>query len=233
MSSLFGSKQTSSSSSSAFNGDTQPFVNQTMNAISNYRATPYTGTLSAGTNGNITNATNLFSKYANNGTLNDYASGKYIDPTTNKYSMSTYNAGLQDLMDKYNQLDDDIQSNYNKNGAYNSSMRLNSQSKNSADTKKSMADYSSDFFNNAYKTNVDTMLSAGQQQQTNANNLINAGNTEQTLSQGVLDRLYNEFIRQQDQTDNNYSNMINLVSAIKNPNASSTSTTKSGGLFGK
>jgi hypothetical protein len=233
MSSIFGGSTTSKTDSQAFNGQYEPFVNSVINRASNYQATPYTGKLSADKNSAITDATKYLSTYANNGVMNDFASGKYLDPKSNPYAMDAYNTGVDKLMDAYSKLDSNIIGNYNKGGLMSSSMRLNAQDKNAASTKNSLADYTSTTMNNLYNTNLSNMMTAADKQQTSAKSLLDAGTTNQSVDQSALDKAYTEFVRQQGVSEDNIKNLISLVSAIKNPNASSTTTQKQSGLFGK
>lgn len=238
MGSLFGSKQKQSSTTTTnpFSGQYKDWADQAGSYVMGNMGktgTPYTGQLSAPINASLQGIFGSMGNYTNNQNLSDYASGKYLDPTTNPYVQAGYNAGVENLMKQFGQIDDRIKSVFNSNGLFNSSMRINTQNKNAADTKKAISDFTNNYYSDLYKQGVQDMLNANSTQNSNLNTALQAGITQQQLLQNEMDKQYSEWLRQQGVSDDSIANVLNYLSLVRNPSQTTNTTQKTSGLFNK
>lgn len=237
MSSLFGSKQKSSSTTTTtpYSGDYTGWVNDVKNQLWNKNSSPvtaYTGNLSAGSNSNLNTSRDLYKNLATNKTLTGYANGDYLNPTSNPYLMSSYNLGADSIMKNFNKLNDATNSQFN-NSLFNSSMRQNQINQNKTDTEDKLNDYTTNFMNTAYNTGVNNMTSANGVLQSAINGLNTSGTQQQATEQNSLDNNYKEWLRQQGVSDSNMNNILQLLALVKNPSTTTNATQSTGGLFNK
>lgn len=236
MSSIFGSTSTQKQSTvtNPFSGQYATWANQVGSELMNRfgkTGPAYTGQLTANTNNNLSNVFNLANQYTNNQALNDFASGKYIDPTTNPYAQAGYEAGTKAMMEQFGQIDDTIKGSFNARGLYNSSMRENTQQKNASATKDALSSFANNYWSGLYNQGVSNMLQANSAQQQNLGTALTTGTTQQSLEQKVLDDQYKEWLRQHGVSDQSINNILNYLNIVKNPVQETTTQTKQNGLF--
>lgn len=236
MSSIFGGKSTQKQTTvtTPFSGQYATWADQVGSELmSKFGKTgqAYTGQLTANTNNNLSNVFSLANQYTNNQVLNDFASGKYLDPTTNPYAQAGYDAGTKSMMKQFGQIDDTIKGSFNSNGLYNSSMRQNSQQKNAETTKDAISSFGSKYWGDLYNQGISNMMQANTAQQQNLGTALYTGTTQQSLEQKGLDNQYKEFLRQQGVSDQSIANILNYLNIVKNPSQETTTQTKQHGLF--
>lgn len=234
MGGLFGSSSKTTTSTTPYSGNyasqLDDFYNNYLKKDLDTSATPYTGQLSAGMSGTQQNAMSGLSSLLGSSALSDTISGKYLDPSTNPYLSQTYDEAENQVMKSLGTMNDNINSQFNNRGLYNSSAREESLQKQADNAGDTLATLATNIYGNAYNQERQNQMSAINQEGNLLGQQFNQGTTEQNTNQSALDSAYKEWLRQQGVDDQDVSNMLQYFSMVKNP--SQTSTTESGGGLG-
>ena len=195
-------------------------------------AEAYSGDLTAGLTDTQKTAASYLSSLLGDSALTDTASGKYLDLSTNPYLEQTYNLAADKVMDKLGTAYDNVNSQFNQRGLYNSSARmdnLNTQTDNAA---TQLATLANDIYGTAYNNERTNQINAISSLADLNNSLYNYGTTEQTTNQNALTNAYNEWLRQQGVDENDIANMLTYFNMVKNPTTTTTTNSGLGDLAG-
>lgn len=233
MSSLFGSKNTSTTSSNAWNKAWNSKAEDLYKQYSDKAASPtaYTGTLNAGTNDLITGSQDYLKNMLNNTTLNNIANGQMLTVDSNPYMAATAKLATDALEKSMGTTYDNINSRFGgSSGLFNSSARRNMAMQAANDLGTQKETLLQNMYSKAYDTNLSNMMTALGLQKDLASTANNMGTSQQTTDQADLDRQYKEWLRQQGVTDDAMTAMSNILSLARAN--SSTTKQKTAGLFG-
>jgi len=234
MSSLL--KSTSTSTTTPYTGE---YADQLSELYSNYlkknldtSAEAYSGDLTAGLSDTQKQATSYLTGLLGDSALTDTASGKYLDVSTNPYLNQTYDLASDKVMNTLGKAYDNVNSNFNQRGLYNSSARmenLNTQTDNAATQLETLAN---DIYGTAYNNERTNQLNAVNSLAGLNNSLYGYGTTEQSTNQTALTNAYNEWLRQQGVDQNDISNMLTYFNMVKNPTTKTTTNSGLGVIIG-
>jgi len=231
MSSLFGSTtKTSSSSTEPYSGDYADQLSEFYDLLKSNLdtdASAYTGDLSAGLTDTQTTATSNLSNLINDSVISDTASGDYLDPSTNKYLEATYQAAADDVSKSLGTANDNVNSQFNTRGLYNSSARMESLQNQADSATDTLSDLANSIYSTAYTNERTNQLNAANTLADLNSTLYDEGTTEQTTNQTALDKQYTEYLRQLGVDDDDITDMLSYFSLVKNPTTSSSSTESS------
>lgn len=230
---LLGSKSKSTTSTTPYSGSyadqLEDFYNNYLKQNLNTSATPYTGDLTAGMTGTQNNAMGGLGSLVNTSALTGTINGDYLDPSTNPYLSQTYDEAAQKVQKSLGQMNDNINSQFNNNGLYNSSARMESLQKQADNAGDTLASLATNIYGNAYNQERQNQMNAINQQSGLYGSLFGMGSTEQQTNQNADTNTYNEWLRQQGVDQNDIQNMLQYFGLVKNP-SSTTTETSSGGL---
>lgn len=160
---------------------------------------------------------------ATNQNLQDYASGKYLDPSTNPYLKSSVDQIQQSAKENFNQAAQGIDTRFANRGFYDSSAHAGTLDRTADLANRNVANATSNLYGNAYQQGVGNMLNAqGAQQSANAA-LLSGGNTQYGISDTALQRQYSDYLNQQGFKQQDISNLLNYLQIGKNPTTTQTS----------
>ncbi|MDT8900850.1 hypothetical protein [Anaeroselena agilis] len=149
--------------------------------------------------------------------LNDTIGGKYLSPDTNPYLKQNYSLASQSLDKDLNKTYDALNSQFNRNGLYDSSARYNALKRQTDKIAEQKTNLATQMFTDNYNQERGYQLQALGAQQQALGNLLNAGNVEQQSGQNAYDRDYREWLRQMGVDDSNLDRAINFVMGVKSP----------------
>lgn len=229
-----GKKQKSTTKAEPFTGQAKEWAYGFQPTVYNRATTPtkaYEGQLSTGLSDTQKTAIGGLNSLINTQALTDTISGKYLDPSTNKYLEQTYDLAADKVSKSLGQMNDNVNSQFNARGLYNSSAReerLTEQKNDAADTLTGLAN---SIYGTAYTNERNNQMNAINQQGNLINSQFGQGTTQQGIEQSALDKEYRDFIRQQGQDTANVNLYLQYLNTIKNPTQTTTSS-GGGGLLG-
>jgi hypothetical protein len=233
MSGLFGSKSKSTTTTTPYSGNysTQldDFYNNYLKNNLDTSATPYTGDLTAGMTDTQNSAMSGLSSLLNTSALTGTINGDYLDPDTNPYLSQAYDEAESKVMKSLGTMNDNVNSQFNTNGLYNSSARMESLQKQADTAGDTLANIATNLYGNAYTQERQNQMNAINQESNLLGQQFNQGTTEQQTNQNADTNAYNEWLRQQNVDQNDINTMLQYFSLVKNP-SQTTETTSSGGL---
>lgn len=230
MGGLFSSKKTSTTTSEPFSGqqkqwyqDLQPYMYDNM-----IKQQSYTGDAAAGLNQTQQTAIDRLSGYADNPTLSAYASGQYIDPTTNPYVQAQADVITQAGQDAWGEQGNQVNSLMNRSGFWSGSAHQDQLAKTQDDINQTTQNSLAGLYSNAYNTGVNQMLQAQGAQQSAAQAALNAGNTQYQVEDTALTRKYEQWLKEQGMADQDIALYLEYLGLGKNPTETKKEKSSSG-----
>ena len=218
-------KQTTSSSTTPFNGDMKGKYDSFYNTLLNYYNNPstYTGNVSASRNGTQNDATGLLSNAANSAMLNDTVNGKYLTADSNPYLSGYADKIKSNIADSWGEQTNAIDSKINGRGFWGGSGHqtlLEKSQKNLADTQSNALN---NLYGNVYSNERQNQLSAQNQLTNNANSLLNAGNNQWSQDNTANQQDFSKWVTEQGLNQQNINNIIQMLGLGRNSTTNSTS----------
>lgn len=237
MGGLFGSKTTSTTKTTPYSGEyakqINDFYKNTLTPKLNDPATPYTGQLSADMTDTQNNATSGLTGLIDSNSLTGTINGDYLNPDSNPYLSKYYDQAADKVSKSLGQANDNINSQFNTRGLYNSSARYDKLQEQANEAGDTLADVATGIYGGAYNQERSNQMSAINQQAGLYGSLFNQGTTAQQTEQSGLDAQYKEWLRQQGVDDSDIDRMMQYFGLVKNPEQATTSSTSGlGGVLG-
>jgi len=231
-----GGSSTSSTTIEPFSGQRNDQFNQFIGQLQSNLQNPaqYTGNVTTPTNAATTQGISGLTNAANNQTLQDYANGKYLDPSTNPYMQQYANELKQNSQDQYGANAQAIDSRFSNRGFYDGSSHVSALTNAANQSNENYDNALTNLYNTNYQQNVGNMLSAQGQVQNANTALTNAGNTSWNQSNTNNQNQLQEWLTNQGVGQQDISNLINAFNVGKDPTATTTSSSNPGfgGIFG-
>lgn len=233
MGDLFGGdKQTTTSTSEAFSGNRNNQFNELYPYLRSRANNPqqYTGQYTAPINGTGRQAIDLMKNYANNAMLSDTASGKYIDPTTNKYLGLQADIISHKMGEQFGDATDVIDSRVNRSGFWGGSGHQALMEKARNDVLDRQGEALTNLYGNAYDQERTRQMQALGMQSSLADALMRGGEYERNISDTDLQRRREQWLAEQGLANQDIQNLLNYFSVGRNP--TTTQTTEGGSGLG-
>lgn len=230
-----GKKQKQTTKTTPYSGKYAGWVDEVKNQLWDANSTPaegYTGQLTTGLSDTQQSAMSGLSSLIGTSALTDTIGGKYLDPETNPYLSQYYDQAESKIMKSLGTANDNVNSQFNTRGLYNSSARKESLQDQADQAGETLANVATNLYGNAYTTERANQMNAINQQGSLINSQFTQGTTEQGLNQTALDAQYKEWLRQQGVDDADMDNVMSLLSLVKNPTQTTTSSGGTGLLGG-
>lgn len=239
MSGLFGSKQKTTSSSTPYSGEYKnqaaDYYDRILQKI-NSNVTPYTGQINATTNQTQQNAMQGYNDLTNTQALTDTIGGKYLDPSTNPYLQKYYDQAAGNIDKAYGQQADAYDSKFGANSFWGGSQHQKAYQDMADNKSDALNDLATNIYGGAYNQERSNQMNAINQAGNLYNSQYNIGQSQYGNEQDALGNTYNEWLRQQQQGENDLDRYAQYLSLVKNPSQTQTTSSKPGIgsiLFGK
>lgn len=174
--------------------------------------TPYTGNLSAGLSSleqtglsqlpgllQGSTAEQLGNKY-----LGQVLQGQYLSPDSNPYLSSMYQAAARQVQDQAAKQQENLDAAYNVRGLFYSGPRMQAKAEQAQQTNQMLADMAANMYGQAYQQEraaqqaaLNSALGYAQMPVQRLESYMNMAGLPRQVEQSALDRLYQEFLRQQ------------------------------------
>ncbi len=223
-------KQKSTTTSTPYSGDYKNWAYDVKNQLwqrNNTPAEPYTGQLSATPNTTQTSAISGMSNLTNTQALTDTIGGKFLDPSTNPYLQKTYDIAADNINKAYGQQADQYDSKFGTSSFWGGSQHQKAYQDMSDNKMDTLNDLNTQIYGGAYNQERQNQMNAINQASNLYSNQYNLGQSQYENEQAGLDRNYAEQLRQWGVDENDMDRVLQLLSLVKNP--SSTSTSSDGG----
>ncbi|MDT8900951.1 Hint domain-containing protein [Anaeroselena agilis] len=233
----FSKKTSSTSHTEPFTGKMAGEYNQLLQtAKSRFNNNPFASDLSnLGAWQRDTSGVQQSRAYLNNLTNNPFiaswASGQYADPTQDPTTMAAYRMGMNDIRKSFGGMMDQTNSTFAGRGFGNSSMRLNSLTKQAQDVSDQQSRFSTQFMSQAKKDNMDYTFKANELQNQWYQFLRQQGLDETQLSADEYNRQLELFKQRVGLDDKTFMEYASAVEMGKNPTTTAEQT-ESGGWGG-
>ena len=220
-----GKDKTTTVKNDAFSGETAkrfedlyPYLQNKLNT-----SVSYSVPLTASMNDTQQKAITGLSSLVDNQNLSDYASGKYLDPSSNPYLQKSLDILRTNANNQFADTAAGIDSRFNNRGFYDSSSHISSLDRAADTANENYNNAATQLLSNQYNQGVGNMLNAQSSLQGANSALLNAGNTAYNIADTDLQRKYQDYLTQQGFNQQDISNLLQYFSVGKNPTQTQTS----------